>query len=106
MTRPDYSSLINDKILQERSRLLILSYLAGSESMSGSFMELQKSLDISRGNLSVQIKTLSEAKYVTIKKQFKDNKSLTTIFITKKGILSLKKYLEEMDKIINTIKSD
>ncbi len=104
MVDPDYTSLINNKILQERSRLLILSYLSGSEKSSATFMELQKTMEISRGNLSIQIKTLSEAEYVKIEKKFKDNKPQTTIRITPKGTHALKEYLKEMENLINTIK--
>ena len=100
MAKSDYSGLIKDKIIHERSRLLILSYLAGSETGKASFMELQKAIDFSRGNLSIQIKTLQEVKYVRITKKFKDNKPLTTIFLTKKGRSALKHHLEEMEDII------
>ena len=70
-----------------------------SETNSATFMVLQKSLNLSRGNLSIQIKTLAEAQYVTIKKEFKHNKPQTTIFITSEGIVALKKYLKEMEEI-------
>ena len=100
MTKNDYSGLIKDKVVHERSRLLILSYLAGSETGKATFMELQKAMDFSRGNLSIQIKTLQEAKYVRITKKFKDNKPMTTIFLTEKGRSAFKHYLKEMEDII------
>ncbi len=100
MAKNDYSELIKDKIIHERSRLLILSYLAGSETGKATFMELQKAIGFSRGNLSIQIKTLLEATYVRVTKKFKDNKPLTTIFLTKRGRLALKHYLKEMEDII------
>jgi len=103
MAKSDYSGLIKDKIIHERSRLLILSYLAGSETGKASFMELQKAIDFSRGNLSIQIKTLQDAKYVRITKKFKDNKPLTTIFLTKLGRSALQNYLKEMEDIIKKI---
>jgi DNA-binding HxlR family transcriptional regulator len=96
----EYSSLLNDKILKERSRLLILSYLMASEKNSTAFMVLQKKIGLTRGNLSVQIKTLADAGYVQVKKEFINNVPQTTIAITEKGILSLKKYLSEMETII------
>lgn len=101
MAKNDYSGFIKDKIIHERSRLLILSYLAGSETGKASFMQLQKAIDLSRGNLSIQIKTLQDAKYVRIAKKFKDNKPLTTIFLTKIGRSALKHYLKEMEDILN-----
>jgi hypothetical protein len=70
MTKNDYSGLIKDKVIHERSRLLILSYLTGSDTGKATFMELQKAMGFSRGNLSIQIGTLQEAKYVRITKKF------------------------------------
>ena len=104
MKKADYHTLINNKVLKERSRLLnFYSSLITSESNSATFMQLQKALDMTRGNLSVQIKTLSEAGYAKIDKTFKNNKPQTTITITKEGIVALKNYLSEMEKIIKTV---
>ena len=100
MTKTDYTGLIKDKIIHERSRLLILTYLSGSETGKATFMELQKAMDFTRGNLSVQIKTLQDAKYVRVTKRFKDNKPMTTIFLTEKGRSAVKNYLKEMEDII------
>ena len=96
----EFSSLLNDKILKERSRLLILSYLMASEKDSAPFMVLQKKIGLTRGNLSVQIKTLAEVEYVQVEKEFIKNVPQTTIAITEKGILSLRKYLSDMETII------
>lgn len=101
MSKAGYSSLLNDKLLKERSRLLILCYLISSEMNSATFMELQKTLNMTRGNLSAQIKMLTESKYVDIKKEFKNNKPQTTITISDVGIISLKRYLKDMETIIN-----
>ena len=100
MAKNDYSGFLKDKVIHERSRLLILCYLIGSETGKASFMELQKTFDLSRGNLSIQIKKLQEAKYVRITKKFRENKPLTTIFLTAKGRSALKDYLKEMENII------
>lgn len=89
MKSTDYSSLLSNKILKERSRLLIISYL----------------ISLTRGNLSVQIQILKEAGYVTVDKAFKDNKPQTTINITELGIVSLRNYLDEMEHIIKTVQS-
>ena len=98
---PDYSSLLINKILQERSRLLIVSYLMGKESQKAAFMELQKALNLTRGNLSIQIKKLIEAGYVGINKEFRDNKPLSTISLLEKGVLALKNYLAELSKLLD-----
>jgi len=48
----------------------------------------------------VQIKMLNKAHYVEIKKEFKNNKSQTTVTITDIGIISLKQYIKDMETII------
>ena len=104
MSSTNYSGLLNNKILKERSRLLIVSFLMAAETNSATFMTIQKSLNLSRGNLSIQLKTLDEAQYITITKTFKDNKPQTTIHLENEGITSLKKYLAEMETVIDSIK--
>ena len=104
MVESDFISGIINKVIHERSRLLILSYLAGSETGKATFMELQKTTEFSRGNLSIQIKTLQEAGYVRITKKFKDNKPQTTIFLTEKGQEAIKQYLKEMEQILEKMK--
>ena len=93
-----------NKIIHERARLLILTYLARNEDKGVSFTELKDELGITSGNLSVQINKLKEAEYVEIHKSFKDNRPLTSITITPQGLNSLNSYFEEMEKIINSLK--
>ncbi len=67
-------------------------------------MELQKAAGFSRGNLSVQIKTLQEAGYVRVTKKFKNNKPQTTVSLTEKGRMEFGRYLKEMEKILQITK--
>jgi DNA-binding MarR family transcriptional regulator len=93
-----------EKLIHERARLLILTYLASNEDMETSFNDIQNKLNFSSGNLSVQLKKLADAKYVKIHKVFKDNKPYTTVAITSKGAKALSAYLEEMEQIIKSLK--
>ena len=93
-----------DKIIHERARLLILTYLASNESPEISFNELQEKLEFTSGNLSVQLKKLKEAKYLEIHKTFKDNKPYTTIQVTPEGTEALNAYIDDMESIINALK--
>ena len=101
----EYRQLFSDKVMKERSRLLILSYLAAAGDGRAVFMRVQKALDLSRGNLSVQIQILKDAGYVNVSKAFKDNKPQTTISITKEGVIALRKYLADMEALIQTVDS-
>ena len=93
-----------NKIIHERVRLLILTYLAGSDKQEINFNELQTSLELTSGNLSVQLRKLKEAGYLEIEKTFRDNKPYTTIFITPEGRKALNQYIEEMESIIGALK--
>jgi DNA-binding MarR family transcriptional regulator len=93
-----------DKIIHERARLLILTYLASNEKKETSFNELQANLAFSSGNLSVQLRKLQQAAYIDIQKTFKNNKPYTTVSITPQGTDALSRYIEEMEAIIKTLK--
>ena len=90
-----------DKIIHERARLKILTFLAASGKPAVSFNEIQKQLDFTSGNLSVQLKKLKAAGYVDIHKTFKDNKPYTTIAMTIAGASALKKYVNEMESLLS-----
>lgn len=93
-----------DKLIHERARLLIVTYLASSDEDEVSFNELQKNLSFTSGNLSIQLKKLIAASYVEMKKTFKDNKPYTTIAITNTGRAALEDYVLEMESILQGIK--
>lgn len=93
-----------DKLIHERSRLLILTYLASHENEDIPFVELQEKFSFTPGNLSIQLKKLKTAKYIKIKKVFKDNKPLTTVSITNRGIQAINAYLDEMEDLIKTLR--
>jgi DNA-binding MarR family transcriptional regulator len=103
MRRSNQVAVLN-KIIHERARLLILTYLATNEKMEISFNELREKLKFTAGNLSIQLKKLNEAQYVKINKTFKDNKPYTTVLITTRGAKALNSYIEEMEGIIKTLK--
>jgi len=93
-----------NKIIHERARLLILTYLTSNQKKEISFNELQEKLEFTSGNLSIQLKKLKEAEYVEINKTFKDNKPYTTVLITPQGAKALNSYIEEMEGIIRMLK--
>lgn len=101
---PGIGSLVNDKIIRERARLLILTYLASSEVTAVPFSEIKDALDFTAGNLSIQLKTLMEAGYVSITKEFKDNKPLTRASLTAKGSAALRRYIGEMNSLIKGLR--
>ncbi len=93
-----------DKLIHERARLLILTYLASHDQRKASFTELKEALALTAGNLSIQMKKLSKAEYLSIHKTFRDNKPYTSLTITPQGSDALNTYVEEMESIINQLK--
>jgi DNA-binding MarR family transcriptional regulator len=93
-----------DKIIHERTRLKILTLLAASGIECISFNDIQQQLDFTSGNLSVQLKKLSNAGYVEISKTFKDNKPFTTVSLTIAGSSALKTYVSEMEALLSGLK--
>jgi len=93
-----------DRVIHEPARLQIISYLAtgGAEVP---FSELGEKLDLSAGNLSVQLKRLEEVGYLLIAKSFKDNRPLTSVTLTRSGMEALKLYLLELEKMISHLKT-
>jgi DNA-binding MarR family transcriptional regulator len=100
----DYPSLISDRVIHERARLLVVSYLAAHDKQQVPFMEVQKAMDLSRGNLSIQLKTLEDAAYVTIEKKFVGKKPQTLISLTEKGRTAIKRYLDEMEAVLKKLR--
>ncbi|KAB3530711.1 transcriptional regulator [Alkaliphilus serpentinus] len=94
-----------DKVIHERARLLILSYLASSNEKRIQFNELKENLSFTSGNLSVQLKNLEEAGYIKIHKKIMDNKPLTSVSLTVAGLESLMEYLQQMEGLINKVKT-
>ncbi len=83
-----------DPLLHSQLRLAIVSLLVSVEGAEFNFL-LQKT-NATAGNLSIQLKKLSDAKYIEVKKQFKDNYPLTTCKITSKGITAFEKYVNAL----------
>ena len=92
-----------DRLIHEPARLQIISYLA-TAGKPVIFTELQDKLNLSAGNLSVQLKRLEKAGYVSIAKSFRDNRPLTTVSLTRSGMDALKDYLQELELMIDGLK--
>lgn len=86
-------------ILHSELRLAIVSLLMANESAEFNFL-LEKTQS-SKGNLSVQLKKLKEAKYITIEKTFRANYPLTISSITDKGKHEFESYVNQLKSFIN-----
>jgi DNA-binding MarR family transcriptional regulator len=87
-----------DEVIHGRMRLGIMVYLSDAD--TADFTELKTVLEATQGNLSVHLKKLEEAGFVTIDKSFKDNKPLTRVSITRDGRRAFSAYLDAIGSLI------
>jgi DNA-binding MarR family transcriptional regulator len=93
-----------DKVIHERARLMVLTYLASSGEAEVGFTRIRDDLGFTAGNLSVQLRTLEEAGYIEISKKFVANKSYTGVRLTSSGQRALSAYLGELEVIVASLK--
>lgn len=87
-----------DPLLHNQLRLSVISLLMTVE--QAEFSWLQSEIGATSGNLSVQLTKLQKADYISINKQFKDNKPCTTCELTKKGILAFEQYVKTLESYL------
>ena len=87
-----------DRIVHDRTRLAILSALAGSETLS--FTDLKTITSTTDGNLSVHARKLEDAGYVLCDKTFAGRTPRTDYRLSAAGRRAFEKYLDHMDALI------
>ena len=85
------------EMFQSKLRLMIVSGLIKGPL---SFVALKQLTGATDGNLSVQISKLSDAGYITVRKEFSGKKPLTTCELTQFGRDSFREYVELLNSII------
>ncbi len=96
MAPPDIGRI--DEVIHGRLRLGVMAYLANAE--AASFTELKEALEVTQGNLSVQLRKLEEAGYVAVDKSFFGRKPLTTLRLTEAGRRAFRDYLAALSDVI------
>lgn len=92
-----------ERIFHEPNRMAIMSVLCTAEK-GLRFSDLKKSCNLTDGNLNRHLKVLSEAKTVTIKKKFVDDKPCTTISLSKLGLQRFSEYLNALEQVLKRAK--
>ena len=87
-----------DDVIHGRLRLGVMAYLANAE--VADFNELKAVLEVTQGNLSVQLRRLEDAGYVAIEKGFLGRKPRTQLRITPAGRKAFATYLEALGRLI------
>lgn len=88
-----------DPLLHSDLRLKIISILMGV--VSAEFTHIMDTTGATRGNISVQLKKLEDAGYISIKKTFGKSYPVTTCKITENGRSAFESYVEAISKYIN-----
>lgn len=87
-----------DEVIHGRLRLGVMAYLADAD--VADFNELKAVLQATQGNLSVHLRKLEDAGYVTIEKSFSGRKPLTRIRISPAGRRAFAAYLDAIGKLV------
>lgn len=88
-----------DPFLHSQLRLAIISMLVASEKVE--FTHIKDETKAAAGNISIQIKKLQEAGYISVEKTFKNNYPNTMLSITDKGVKAFESYVNNLKKYIN-----
>lgn len=88
-----------DEVIHGRLRLGVMAYL--STAGTADFNSLKTRLQATDGNLSVHLRKLEEAGYVSIDKSFVAKKPLTTVTLTEPGRAAFIGYLDAMARLVN-----
>lgn len=92
-----YESL--DPVLNSPVRLAVVSTLMKVK--QASFQTLMEGTETTQGNMSQQIKRLSDEGYIKVEKTYVNNYPHTVCMITSKGRKAFEKYVEDLKKYLN-----
>ena len=95
MPKPEKSKF--DELILSKTRLGIISALIGGDKLE--FTYLRNTLNLSDGNLSVQIRKLEEAGYIKVEKVFVDRKPKTFCKITSKGRKAIRNLIRKLENL-------
>lgn len=92
----DYQQL--DELIHSRIRLAVMAVLVAVDEAEFTF--LREKIGATDGNLSIHLKKLEEAEYVSERKQFVAKKPVTSYKLTRKGRKAFELYLERLEAML------
>ena len=97
----DEATVLNETIHQS-TRLRIMTMLVSMpETDRLAYGFIQKTLDLTGGNLTTHLWKLEDADYLVITKEFQDSKPRTWIQATPTGRRAFAEYLSNLEKALN-----
>ena len=94
----DYDYQLIDDVIHSRIRLAIMAVLVAVD--EAEFIYLREKVKATDGNLSVHLKKLEDAKYISVKKSFADRKPITHYKLTAAGRKAFEEYIDNLEKLI------
>jgi DNA-binding MarR family transcriptional regulator len=89
-----------DDLIHSRIRLAIMAALASLETTS--FKQLKQAVGATDGNLSIHLKKLEDAEYITVEKTFIDRKPISIYALCPKGREAFNAYIQYLETILPT----
>ena len=91
-----------DETIHQSTRLRIMAMLvAVPESDRLAYGFVQRTLDLTGGNLTTHLRRLENAGYVAVCKEFVDSRPRTWVHATRSGHLAFAEYLSNLGKALN-----
>ena len=95
---PDFDYREIDDVIHGRVRLSVMAYLSGAG--VADFNELKAKVGGSDGNLSVHLRKLEDAGYVSLEKGFRGRRPQTIVSLTAKGREAWIAYIARMEDLL------
>ena len=96
MNEFDYQQI--DDLIHSRIRLAVMAALAAMG--PASFSLIKEKVGATDGNLSVHMRKLEEAQYISVEKSFIDRKPVSIYQLTAAGKAALKTYIEYLENLL------
>jgi DNA-binding MarR family transcriptional regulator len=98
--------VVLDEIIHQSVRLRIMTLVVSQpQSARVAYRFIQRTLDLTGGNLTIHLRKLRAAGYVEITKEFRNEKPSTWVQSTPTGREAFAEYLVNLEKVLKGVRS-
>ncbi len=95
-------AIVLNETIHQSTRLRIMTLLVSMpETDRVAYGFIQKTLDLTGGNLTIHLRKLGDAGYLAITKEFRDSKPQTWVQATETGRRAFAEYLSNLERALN-----
>ena len=95
-------AIVLNETIHQSTRLRIMTLLVSMpETDRVAYGFIQRTLDLTGGNLTIHLRKLEDAEYLAITKEFQDSKPHTWVQATETGRRAFAEYLSNLEKALN-----